>query len=348
VTKEEYLEYLIEQKRIDLSLIRDAIGDRFDLISDDIGNLSHLTKLSLYGNQLTTLPESLGSLCNLTDLDLHDNYLSSLPESIGNIFNLTKLDLSNNELTSLPESIGNLMNLTELILHGNKLSRLPESFTSLTNLKILNISRNQLNEIPENIGDLSNLTELYLHDNIFANLPINIGNLSNLIELELSGNQIISLPQSIGDISSLTYLSLNGNPINDLSALQPLTELYDDSIEFLDLYLPRKYWTKFSSWNLQWLLEENNIEIRRILIEQVGYERICQELDAIDLDTWREYTLLKIDADIDEEPMVLLKMTCPSTGHIHILRVPPEMTSAEAAISWINHGIHPDEFTVQT
>jgi leucine-rich repeat protein SHOC2 len=24
------------------------------------------------------------------------------------------------------------------------------------------------------------------------------------------------------------------------------------------------------------------------------------------------------------------------------------MTSAEAAITWVNHGIHPDEFTVQT
>ncbi|WP_373539707.1 hypothetical protein [Chamaesiphon sp.] len=51
---------------------------------------------------------------------------------------------------------------------------------------------------------------------------------------------------------------------------------------------------------------------------------------------------------IDREPMVLLKMTCPSTAHIHILRVPPEMTSAEAAIKWVNHGIHPDKFSVQT
>jgi hypothetical protein len=45
--------------------------------------------------------------------------------------------------------------------------------------------------------------------------------------------------------------------------------------------------------------------------------------------------------------MLLLKITCPSTQHIHILRVPPEM-SAEAAITWVNHGIHPDEFAVQT
>jgi leucine-rich repeat protein SHOC2 len=48
------------------------------------------------------------------------------------------------------------------------------------------------------------------------------------------------------------------------------------------------------------------------------------------------------------EPLVMLKMTCPSTGHIHILRVPPKMTSAEAAITWVNHGIHPDKFSIQT
>ena len=109
---------------------------------------------------------------------------------------------------------------------------------------------------------------------------------------------------------------------------------------------------------------EEKTEIRGMLIEQVGYEKICQELNTIELDTWREYTLLKIDALqliyinyinnprnyklIAEEPMMFLKMTCPSTAHIHILRVPPTITSAEAAIVWVNHGIHPDEFAVQT
>jgi hypothetical protein len=46
--------------------------------------------------------------------------------------------------------------------------------------------------------------------------------------------------------------------------------------------------------------------------------------------------------------VLLLKLTCLSTQDIHILRVPPEMTSAEAAITWVNYGIHPDEFAVQT
>jgi leucine-rich repeat protein SHOC2 len=167
------------------------------------------------------------------------------------------------------------------------------------------------------------------------------------------------LPKNIGNLVKLTSIDLSGNPLKDLSILQSLPNL--KAVNFLDIEIPRRYWIKFTDWKAEWLLDEDNAEIRRILIEQVGYEKICEELNAIDLDTWREYTLLKIDGveavydedkdndePIDREPMVLLKMTCPSTQHIHILRVPPEMESAEAAITWVNHGIHPDEFAVQT
>ncbi|MEG4023441.1 hypothetical protein QT996_11640 [Microcoleus sp. S13C4] len=48
------------------------------------------------------------------------------------------------------------------------------------------------------------------------------------------------------------------------------------------------------------------------------------------------------------EPIYLLKMTCPSTGHLHALRVPPKVRSAKEAISWVNWGIDPEEFQVQT
>ena len=41
-------------------------------------------------------------------------------------------------------------------------------------------------------------------------------------------------------------------------------------------------------------------------------------------------------------------MTCPSTGDIHVLRVPPHMKSAHEAITWINWGISPEDFVIQT
>jgi internalin A len=111
--------------------------------------------------------------------------------------------------------------------------------------------------------------------------------------------------------------------------------------------LPEKYGTIHpNNWQSQWILSEQNAELRRVLIQGIGYARICQELAAQELDTWREYTLLKIDNDVDGEPIYLLKMTCPSTGHIHALRVPPDMQSAREAIRWVNWGIDPEEFSV--
>ena len=41
-------------------------------------------------------------------------------------------------------------------------------------------------------------------------------------------------------------------------------------------------------------------------------------------------------------------MICPSTGHIHVLRVPPEMKSASEAITWVNWEIPPEDFAIQT
>ncbi|MEJ6486632.1 DUF6745 domain-containing protein [Nostoc punctiforme UO1] len=132
----------------------------------------------------------------------------------------------------------------------------------------------------------------------------------------------------------------------------------EPAIEFTDGYslysyhgvaLPEKYGKIHpQQWQSQWLLREENAELRRVLIQGIGYARICQELQAIELDTWQEYTLLKIDADVDEKPIYLLKMTCPSTGFIHALRVPPNMKSAREAIGWVNWGVDPEAFGVQT
>ncbi|BAY86608.1 hypothetical protein NIES267_61180 [Calothrix parasitica NIES-267] len=113
--------------------------------------------------------------------------------------------------------------------------------------------------------------------------------------------------------------------------------------------IPKKYGQIHpSKWKAEWLLSEKNAELRRILIQEIGYYRICQELQAVELDKWQEYTLLKINQNIDIESIHLLTMICPSTDNIHILRVPPDITSAREAMAWINWGIHPEEFAAQT
>ncbi len=132
----------------------------------------------------------------------------------------------------------------------------------------------------------------------------------------------------------------------------------EPAIEFADGYslyiyhgvtLPEKYSQLHpSQWEASWLLEEKNAELRRVLIQGIGYARIVEQLQASELDSYQEYRLLKISNEIDVEPIYLLKMTCPSTEKIHVLRVPPDVKSAREAIAWVNWGIAPEEFVVQT
>ncbi len=247
--------------------------------------------------------------------------------------------------TCLPDSIGRLTNLQKLYLPGNQLTSLPESLGKLKNLTSLSLAYNQLKIIPEWICQLTKLQDLYLEGNKLTRLPDSIGQLINLRTLFLNSNQITSLPDSLERLVNLTTIGINNNPLDDLTVLQFLPKL--KRIWFLDVQLPRRYWTQLRDWQAQRLLEGENAEIRKLLIQQIGYERICQELNTKAIDYWREYSLIKIES-IDIEPIVLLKMICPSTGHIHVLRVPPNMTSAQTAIMWVNHGIHPDEFAKQT
>jgi len=113
--------------------------------------------------------------------------------------------------------------------------------------------------------------------------------------------------------------------------------------------LPEKYGKIHpEQWQSQWLLEEENAELRRVLIQGIGYARISQELQATPLDDWREYTLLRINLNVDREQINLLKMTCPSTGYIHCLRVPPYFQNAREAIRWVNWDIDPESFAIET
>lgn len=179
-------------------------------------------------------------------------------------------------------------------------------------------------------------------------MPPEIGQLQNLKGLDPQNNQLTTLPPEIRQLHNLQVIVLTDNPIQDLSALanHPNQNFVVYALGIIEL--PRQYWTHLSQWKVEWLLTETNAEIRQQLIRQIGYERICEELQAIELDRWREYTLLKIDADLDIEPIHLLKMTCPSTNHIYVVRVPPDLTSAREAIRWVNWDVDPEIFAAET
>ena len=63
-------------------------------------------------NQLTSLPAEIGQLTSLQGLFLWGNQLTSLPAEIRQLTSLRVLDLSGNQLASVPAEIGQLTAMT--------------------------------------------------------------------------------------------------------------------------------------------------------------------------------------------------------------------------------------------
>jgi leucine-rich repeat protein SHOC2 len=163
-------------------------------VPPEIGRLSNLQKLYLYGNKLSSLPPEIGNLSSLQELYLYDNKLSSLPPEIGNLSNLQELYLYNNQLSSLPPEIGNLDKLELLFLNSNQLSNLPPTFGDFANLQALWLNNNHLSSLPTEFGNLTNLCFLDLRNNSFQDIPPAIAPLKNLAA------------DSCGDYHSILFL----------------------------------------------------------------------------------------------------------------------------------------------
>ena len=176
-------------------------------IPSELGNLSNLQGLSLWGNRLTGgIPKELGSLANLRSLWLSGNQLTGvIPKELGNLSNLRSLYLGGNQLTGeIPPELGGLSNLQGLRLWGNQLTgEIPPELGGLSNLEVLWLSGNQLTGvIPKEFGNLSNLERLYLNDNqLTGEIPTELGDLANLQVLYLRGNLLTGcVPDGLRDV----------------------------------------------------------------------------------------------------------------------------------------------------
>jgi hypothetical protein len=87
------------------------------------------------------------------------------------------------------------------------------------------------------------------------------------------------------------------------------------------------------------ILNEPNIERRRVLSERVGWDRLFTQFNPTvlhrDHDPGGERLLLEFRFEGEWEAAVVLGVQCPSTGRKYFIRVPPERRTCHAAAAWI-------------
>jgi len=86
------------------------------------------------------------------------------------------------------------------------------------------------------------------------------------------------------------------------------------------------------------LLQVRNVTHRRVLLERFGLDRFMHEVGGLVLDRDRdaggERQLLSVPLP-DDEPLHVLRVTCPSTAHVYMLRVPPQVRTCRRAAAWL-------------
>jgi hypothetical protein len=95
------------------------------------------------------------------------------------------------------------------------------------------------------------------------------------------------------------------------------------------------------------VLQETNVELRRVKLARMGYERFLTESGAVAVHTDRDpggpRQLFRIELPSDE-PLVCLSVICPSTARRYVLRVPPTLTRCHDAAAWIAGFDDPSEY----
>ncbi len=89
-----------------------------------------------------------------------------------------------------------------------------------------------------------------------------------------------------------------------------------------------------------------NTAVRRICLEEFGYERFLLEVEHKTIDANEGCDLVRIDWHPQEEPLYLVRVKCPSTGAFYTLRVSPEAKTVREAVAW-TFGLSEHEYQPQ-
>jgi len=80
---------------------------------------------------------------------------------------------------------------------------------------------------------------------------------------------------------------------------------------------------------------ESNAQVRQVMVERIGIERVCQMFNAVCLDKQGTYELLSLDLG-DGRKRPYLKMINPSIGVWHVEGVVPTVKTVQEALNFRN------------
>ncbi|TSA87434.1 hypothetical protein FNU79_02820 [Deinococcus detaillensis] len=303
------------------------------ILSGQVGGpLSFRGRLDLSGEKNLRLPDHLSG----DTLDISGTQLSALPEHL----QVGELIAKNLPLSEVPASLRVQFRLT---LDGcARLQHLPQNLTvgSLSlqdclsletlpeglNVCFLNVSRcealvNWPRQAEVRFGHLLARDCLSLRG-----LP---SWLNQLAQLDLSGCRgVTALPPHL-KISG--WLDVAGSGLTALPAQRP-------ALRWRGVRISERLAFEPETISGVEIVAEPNTEVRRVMMERVGYERFLDEVGARvldrDTDAGGERVLVRVELP-EDEPFVAVCVSCPSTGRRYTLRVPPTITRAQAASAWL-------------
>ena len=147
-----------------------AITDREVLAEIERVKANKETELILKNKKLKHIPPEIFELTQLTVLDLFDNDIAEIPPAIANLSNLKKLYLSKNPITHLPNEISRLKDLLFFKLDEGQLTEFPKVLLERSELREISLEKNQIEFIPPEVSRLQSLDIFDVRNNPLLNL----------------------------------------------------------------------------------------------------------------------------------------------------------------------------------